>query len=638
MKSYLPILFFAFLLFAAAPSSEFDTSLEYAKESYDGHRLELSLQLENFSQLLSEEVADKSELIEVLRSLRNSWKKLEHFACFFEGEFVRFYINGAPLPRTQYRQDSLSVFQPEGLQLLDEMMAEDRLDRAEVLEVVDKLQARWAELSTFEDRRRFNKRKILLAIRAQVLRIATMGITGFDTPGSLNGIEESRISLEALKAQIESFQELNATSATLQRQVLLGLEGSITYLHKNGDFEALDRVHFLREFLQPIYGDLLDFHQALELKTFSTRGAQEEAINYQARRIFDQDFLNPYYFTVLREEQDSDEMRALGALLFYDPVLSNNNQMSCSSCHHPNKAFAEDLAKSRGNKGNELSRNAPALLNSIYASKQFWDLRADKLEAQTNNVIDNSEEFHTDFTKIAEKLSGSIEYQERFESAFEYAMWSESKIDQYTISTALASYVLSLKDWNAPFDQYMRGERNEIEQEVKDGFNLFMGKAACATCHFPPTFAGLVPPEFHENETEVLGVPSDTTLQELDADPGRIESGRPMDKAEHYRHSFKTVTLRNVELTAPYMHNGVYETLEEVVEFYDHGGGAGAGLEVPYQTLSADSLHLSTAEKAALVSFMKSLTSEGFLPIIPDELPAFPSSNELHKLPRNSQY
>lgn len=630
---------FCFLFALSAGSfPESDPSVDYAGESYRRDRIDFGEQLTAFSHSLKNEIREEAEWRSSLRSLRNSYKKFEHFVCFFEGEYIRFYINGAPLPRTQFQQDSLSIYEPEGLQLLDELLAEEALDQSEIQEVVHRLQKNWKQLDEFEDRRRFNKRKILLAMRAQILRIATMGVTGFDTPGSLNGLEESQFSLASLQKQLETFQTNSESAESIQSQLVEHFKSAHQYLGENSDFDSFDRAHFLRDLIAPIYSSLLDFHQSLEVKTFTARSAEEEALNYQARNIFGNDFLNPYYFTVLRKKQDNEEMQELGALLFYDPALSKSNKMSCSSCHHPDKAFAEHLKSSISNEGKALLRNAPALLNSVYSSKHFWDLRADKLEAQTNNVVDNPEEFHTDFPSIATKLSKSEEYQQRFNRAFEYAIWSETKIDQYTISTALTSYVMSLRDWNSPFDQYMRGERKEIEQEVKDGFNLFMGKAACATCHFPPTFAGLVPPDFHENETEVLGVPVDKTVTELDQDIGRFGSGRPMDKAEHYQHSFKTVTVRNAEKSAPYMHNGVFDTLEEVVDFYDHGGGAGAGLEVPYQTLGADSLNLTEQEKKNLLAFMRSLNSENYRANIPKELPAFPSESELGKLERVLPY
>ena len=152
-----------------------------------------------------------------------------------------------------------------------------------------------------------------------------------------------------------------------------------------------------------------------------------------------------------------------------------------------------------------------------------------------------------------------------------------------------------------------------------------MGKAACGTCHFAPTFAGLVPPHFKESEGEVLGVPAtiDTINPKLDTDLGRFDNGRMKERADHMRNAFKTVTVRNVALTGPYMHNGVYSTLEEVVDFYNRGGGLGLGLDVPNQTLSGDALDLTQGDIKDLVIFMETLTDTTGLTQIPVVLPQF---------------
>jgi cytochrome c peroxidase len=157
-----------------------------------------------------------------------------------------------------------------------------------------------------------------------------------------------------------------------------------------------------------------------------------------------------------------------------------------------------------------------------------------------------------------------------------------------------------------------------------------MGKAACGTCHFAPTFNGTVPPGYSESESEVLGVPSVNTTDNppIDPDLGRLGNRHPRDEAEIYRHSFKTVTVRNVTLTAPYMHNGVYNTLEEVVDFYNRGGGAGMGMDLPFQTLPFSELNLNEGEVADLVAFMETLTDTTGMTKMPAVLPKFEDNEE----------
>src|SRR5688500_15720855 len=135
-------------------------------------------------------------------------------------------------------------------------------------------------------------------------------------------------------------------------------------------------------------------------------------------------------------------------------------------------------------------------------------------------------------------------------------------------------------------------ENKPVEESAKKGFNLFMSKAQCATCHFAPQFNGVKPP-YVGSEFEVLGVPADTLYQSLSKDQGRYE----INPAEETNHAFRTGTLRNIMQTAPYMHNGIFKTMDQVIKFYNGGGGAGRKLLVPNQTLSSDSLALTKQEK-----------------------------------------
>ncbi len=152
----------------------------------------------------------------------------------------------------------------------------------------------------------------------------------------------------------------------------------------------------------------------------------------------------------------------------------------------------------------------------------------------------------------------------------------------------------------------LEAEEDTYTPEEKMGFNIFMGKALCATCHFIPLTNGTVPPFFIETEKEVIGVPESLDNKQLDDDLGFYW----MFKEDIHRGMFKTPSVRNSELTAPYMHNGVYKNLEQVIEFYNLGGGAGLGFDLSYQTLPFDELKLTDKEQKALVAFLKSLTDD----------------------------
>jgi cytochrome c peroxidase len=152
----------------------------------------------------------------------------------------------------------------------------------------------------------------------------------------------------------------------------------------------------------------------------------------------------------------------------------------------------------------------------------------------------------------------------------------------------------------------MRGNEEALSKQELKGFNLFMGKAKCATCHFIPLFSGITPPKYVMSETEVLGVPVSLEDSTVDADPGYYG----VIGVDSYKYAFKVPTIRNINKTAPYMHNGIYQTLDQVMEFYNNGGGAGLGINLPNQTLSKENLHLTKKEIQDIIAFMKSLENK----------------------------
>jgi cytochrome c peroxidase len=152
----------------------------------------------------------------------------------------------------------------------------------------------------------------------------------------------------------------------------------------------------------------------------------------------------------------------------------------------------------------------------------------------------------------------------------------------------------------------MRDGGVPLDAPARRGFGVFMGKGRCGSCHFAPLFGGTVPPGFDETEAEVIGVPSRAMSHAATVD-GDCGSGA-VDRSPLHDRAFKTPSLRNVAATAPYMHNGVYRTLDEVVDFYDRGGGVGIGARVPNQTLSVRPLHLTRTEQTDLIAFLRSLT------------------------------
>jgi cytochrome c peroxidase len=530
---------------------------------------------------------------------RLKYKTIEFYLAYHYPEYIKESINGAPLMQIEKENTQPKVVPPVGLQVLDEAVFSDEAatQKNEIAALSKRLRNNYLVLYNGLNARSFTSKGSIAAMRLELVRIFSLGVTGFDTPGSLNAITEAKAALQGMQGFFTAEYSGNKNAKAIN----LLFDKGIAYLDANTSFDDFDRLEFFRNCLDPLYKNLGLIENTAEENLMGTA-----AWNPASQSIFGADFLNPYFFSQLKPEDDSAELRALGKSLFYDPLLSTNNTMSCGSCHDPKKGFADGLPKSASSiQGKTVLRNAPTLLNAVYSDRYFYDLRAFTLEQQAEHVIFNPDEFNTAYSAILKKLEDSPQYKQQFKKLF-----GKKGMTRENFSSALASYVLSLQSFNSPFDKYIRGESNSLSTEVKDGFNLFAGKAACATCHFMPTFTGLVPPFYNENESEILGVMANPRDRKpvLDEDKGRVGNEVRSEYAWIYERSVKTTTVRNAGLTAPYFHNGAYNTLEEVVDFYNQGGGQGMGYTVTNQTLPPDVLNLTDYEKKALIAFIQSLT------------------------------
>ncbi|MHA3789147.1 cytochrome-c peroxidase [Flavobacterium hauense] len=584
--------------------------------------------------------ASIEQLRDQLTTTRLTFKKSEGILEYYFPKHVKSYINGPPLNHldpypvkeefntnnyygispseysktlpidhlnTDHYRGQQRVVVPVGLQVLDEtVFAESDVNVEEVVKLTAGLKETYAVLvEALKKRNYYYEHEIMEAVRLELIRVFTMGITGFDTPGSLNAMDEAASSLKGMQEVIMPLT--HRLTQTEREQLKGGFKKAMSYLNKNNDFDKFDRLTFLTEYVNPLYSALRQMQLSLHIKSTAEISGETTSWNAYSSGIFAEDFLDPYYYTLLKKTDDSNALRELGKQLFYDTSLSNNGKMNCASCHRPEMAFTDGVPKSLASvEGKTVLRNSPSLINAVFSDKYFYDLRAVDLEEQAEHVIENHLEFNTNFDDLVKKLGSTPLYKELFEKAF----GNSAEVTRYRFSAALSSYVASLRSFNSTFDRYARGEIKKVSPEVKLGFNLFTGKAGCATCHYAPLFSGLVPPLYHENESEVLGVLAKPNTLDVDHDFGRIGNMTTEDNEEIYRGSFKTVTVRNVKLTAPYFHNGAYNTLEEVISFYNKGGAAGLGLtyEVPNQTLPPDHLDLSKKEIAALIAFMESLT------------------------------
>lgn len=438
---------------------------------------------------------------------------------------------------------------------------------------------------------------IFEALRLELLRIMSLGISGFDSPVAFQSVPEADAALEGIGSVLAVYAQ-DQPSSEAANELTDALKQARTFLGKTISFDAFDRLAFIREHLDVISRTLYTFQQHLNIPN----NPWPTAINLAEPTFLSEQTFNTDFFAPVFNREATPEASALGKILFHEPLLSGNNSRSCASCHAPEKAFTDGLAKSKALNGHDdIPRNAPTVINATFQRLQFYDSRINFLEGQVADVLANPDEMHASVEEAAIKLSASAEYRQLFAQAF-----GEDSITAKQVQRAIATYVRSLNGLNAPLDRYLRGDNTAISEAQARGFNLYMGKAKCATCHFVPLFNGTVPPLYLDTESEVLGVPvhNDTVQAEVDPDLGMFaEYGGDL-----LRFAFKTPTLRNVALTAPYMHNGVYQTLEEVIDFYNRGGGAGIGIELAHQTLPPDPLNLIEQEQADLVRFLHALT------------------------------
>ncbi len=290
----------------------------------------------------------------------------------------------------------------------------------------------------------------------------------------------------------------------------------------------------------------------------------------------------------------TDAKVELGKMLFFDTRLSKGNAISCAFCHNPGTGWADARQFSVGVGGGQGGRQAPTVLNTGYQAVQFWDGRAGSLEEQALGPIQNPIEMAETLPSVVKKLKAAPEYKARFREVFGTEVSAEG------IARAIAAFERTVVSTNSAFDKYQAGDKAAMNEAAVRGLALFVGKARCALCHNGPNFT--------DNRFHNLGVPQVGPLKE---DLGRYAVTR-QDKE---RGAFKTPTLRSVALTAPYMHDGVFKTLEAVIEFYDKGGGKNPQLD-PFMT----PLNLTADEKKDLVEFMKALTGEP-VALVPPRLP-----------------
>lgn len=381
-------------------------------------------------------------------------------------------------------------------------------------------------------------------------------------------------------------------------------------------------------------GDNKQDYQQVDYRTHSLALAQRHG---QPRKLIEFTRKPPLGLPKLpipEENPITDAKIGLGRKLFFDRRLSLNNTFSCAMCHIPEQGFSSnEMSTAVGIEGRSVRRNSPSLYNVGYAELLFHDGRENRLEQQAwGPLLAHNEMANPSIGYVVDKIKASSDYRGLFEKAFRKAPGME------TIGQALASYQRSLNSADSSFDQWFFGKRpSALTEQARQGFALFTGKAGCRTCHSIGEHSAL----FTDQKRHNTGIGYADTMnksaekQRLQIAPGQfieidseqlhsLTSEKPADLGYYEisqnpadRWSYKTPSLRNVALSAPYMHNGSLATLEQVVRFYNQGGIANENLSPLIKPLG-----LSETEITALVAFLNSLTGSNVPALVEDAFAA----------------
>ncbi|MFT4578756.1 MAG: cytochrome c peroxidase [Nitrospinales bacterium] len=271
----------------------------------------------------------------------------------------------------------------------------------------------------------------------------------------------------------------------------------------------------------------------------------------------------------------------LGRKLFFDPILSADNSISCSSCHLPEKFWTDGLPVSVGIRNQVLTRNSPSILNTGFQKTLFWDGRAKSLEEQALMPIQDKSEMNQGLEELMAELKSYPDYREMFESAF-----SNSEITPERLAMAIATFERTLVTSKTAYDLYWQGEKDAMSSAAIRGMDLFSGKAKCSICHSGPFFTDH---QFHNIS--------------FTKNKNKQDEGRKRVTLETFHDgAFKTPGLRGITSTGPYMHDGALTSLKSVIEFYDQGG-----ISSKRKSPFISPIGMSDNEKNDLLEFLKTL-------------------------------
>ena len=569
---------------------------------------------------------DLEKIKEQIKVSRGKLKAIDFWLRYFEPIAYK-KING-PLP-VEWETEVFEKYEPPyrrqggGITLAELSLGEESVQKDSLLSLIDTslvaLQTYDADSITTQLDKYHH---FFLANRLYLLNLATIYTTGFECPDTSNIIPELKLMLSSVKKIYDNF-DVTFPKTTLSKEYLELYETFIVFVNNQSlNFSLFDHFSFIKDFVNPLFRLNQQFIKDYNVTTSSLL---DFSLENNANSIFDKGLYSPQntkgIFSLVEDDNILAEIKKMGKLLYFDPILSGNNKRSCASCHKPTEYFTDTtlVTAFQFDGQQHLPRNTPSLINSVFNHLVMYDGKHISLQGQAKDVIQNPIEMNSTENELIKKILSCKEYRDAFKKFARYTP-EENNISLTHIVSAITYYYAGFSNYYSPFDNAMNNKDN-LNRAEKNGFNIFMSKAQCATCHFLPQFNGVKPP-YVGSEFEVIGVPEDSSYKKLSPDKGRYL----INPVNEMMNAFRTGTVRNAAHTKPYMHNGVLQTLDQVIDLYDAGGGVGKKLKVENQTLSTGSLKLSKEEKNNLIAFIHSLNENIIFEPPPPALPV--SSNK----------
>lgn len=621
-KVIIPLLFVGIIIISL--SSSFTHNSRLYTRLYENRINELDKALGSLQELIGQtdltNPIQKKNIAGTINSTRTKMKACDFWLRYTEPVAYK-KING-PLPvewETEVFEKFEAPYKREGagLTLAFQYLEEANASKDSLQKLID---ASAASLKTFladSVTSQLNSyHHFFLCNRLFLLDLATIYTSGFDCPDTEMIIPELLGMMEQTFFIYNTYNE-EFQQHTLGSAYMVIYSKAIAFVKSQpAEYEKFDHFSFIKDYVNPLFKINQQYITRYKVQSSSY---MDYSLNDDALSIFDKNLYRAQntkgVYSRINDKKILDEIDSIGKLLFYDPVLSGDNKRSCASCHKLDTYLAGTAsAELKFNSTVPLDRNQPTLINAVYNHLLNLDGKFLNLQDQAKGVITNKDEMGADEEEVVKKIMSVPLYKQ---ALTKFATYSNSREDVSIkhITSALTFFYGKFSSYYSPFDEAMNNGR-QLDNDAKAGFNIFMGKAQCGTCHFAPQFNGIKPP-YINNEFEVIGVPASETAKQISSDNGRFA----VHATPETKNAFRTPTIRNSAFTKPYMHNGIYKTMEEVIDFYDAGGGAGKGIAINNQTLPTDSLRLTATEKKQLIAFINSLTENIPFETPPQKLP-----------------